>query len=427
MSENERIISKVQEETRPAALAGLTISDDDSIFVWFEKYKYGNILGDSLVGWQAVAVSRTATMEEVNRKIKLALDPEDEYDRLGVFLYSGFFKHLKNICFGMFDLLDICGCCRFTYLLCCCCCGHDGTKNEGNLVPLLDPSIKGNAESVFIKDQMHMQVYIPRFKRGVHDIGVFGDNQESLGAQYLSLTTSSDGLADDERVLGHGCGYGEQGKEEEEEEVLPVPPEEVQSLVVALKGDLNGNYQFLRASNGITTTAAAAAAAAAVGTAATEYVVLRQYADRLFHEEIAAGRMLAADFKVHLSLQELCQLVGQECVDAWLTFFAGTVDDIVIRRCSVSNQFIPFHRDSSLRTMQVALNDCSEYIGGRIVYASHNKLIAPVRNTGTAIIHQNNIIHGVSVLEKGTRYGLFFLQHNRNNGVPGAQHMLTRC
>jgi hypothetical protein len=411
MSENERIISNVPEETRPTALADLTISDDDSIPVWFEKYKYGNILGDSLVGWQAVAVSRAATMEEVNRKIKLALDPEDEYDRLGVFLYSGFFKYLKNICFGIFDLLDICGCCRFTYLLCCCCCGHDGTKKEGNLVPLLDPSIKGNAESVFIKDRMHMQVYIPRFKRGVHDIGVFGDKQESPGAQYLSLTTSSVVLADDECVEVHGYGYGEQGKEEEEE-VLPVLPEEVQSLVVALKGDMNGNYQFLRASNGITTTAAAA------GTVATEYVVLRQYADRLFHEEIAAGRMPAADFKVHLSLQELCQLVGQECVDAWLAIFAGTVDDIVIRRCSVSNQFIPFHRDTSLRTMQVALNDCSEYTGGRIVYASHSKLIAPVRNTGTIIIHRNNIIHGVSVLEKGTRYGLFFLQHNRTNDVP---------
>ena len=60
--------------------------------------------------------------------------------------------------------------------------------------------------------------------------------------------------------------------------------------------------------------------------------------------------------------------------------------------------------------MQVALNGDDEYEGGRLVFASQGKLHAPSRSAGTVSIHENDIVHGVSQLHSGVRYGLFFLQ-----------------
>ena len=58
--------------------------------------------------------------------------------------------------------------------------------------------------------------------------------------------------------------------------------------------------------------------------------------------------------------------------------------------------------------MQVALNDDSEYAGGRLVFATRNGFIVPRRPAGSATIHTNDIVHGVTALHSGVRYGLFF-------------------
>jgi hypothetical protein len=60
--------------------------------------------------------------------------------------------------------------------------------------------------------------------------------------------------------------------------------------------------------------------------------------------------------------------------------------------------------------MQVALNDETEYEGGRLLFVSKGILNAPERMTGTVTIHDNTIVHGVTLLESGVRYGLFFLK-----------------
>ena len=60
--------------------------------------------------------------------------------------------------------------------------------------------------------------------------------------------------------------------------------------------------------------------------------------------------------------------------------------------------------------MQVAINGDDEYVGGRLIYAcGDGELKMPTRPKGKITIHQNNIVHGVSKLESGVRYGLFFL------------------
>ena len=89
--------------------------------------------------------------------------------------------------------------------------------------------------------------------------------------------------------------------------------------------------------------------------------------------------------------------------------FGSKYDEIVIRRCESHGKFINFHTDVALKTMQVALND--DFKGGKLVFiCDGGKIIAPERPPGTVTIHHNNIVHGVTLLQQGTRYGLFFLQ-----------------
>lgn len=58
--------------------------------------------------------------------------------------------------------------------------------------------------------------------------------------------------------------------------------------------------------------------------------------------------------------------------------------------------------------MQVALNDESEYDGGRLVFITSKGFLVPSRPAGSATIHTNEIVHGVTSLRSGVRYGLFF-------------------
>ena len=86
-----------------------------------------------------------------------------------------------------------------------------------------------------------------------------------------------------------------------------------------------------------------------------------------------------------------------------------TYDEIILRRCQAHNKFINFHTDVSKRTMQLSVNSDTEYEGGRLVYATNGKLLTIPRSAGTITVHQNDIVHGVSLLKSGVRYGLFFL------------------
>jgi len=62
--------------------------------------------------------------------------------------------------------------------------------------------------------------------------------------------------------------------------------------------------------------------------------------------------------------------------------------------------------------MQISLNFEEEYIGGKVVYATTTMegLLIPNRLPGSAVIHDNSIVHGVATLHSGYRYSLFFLK-----------------
>ena len=153
------------------------------------------------------------------------------------------------------------------------------------------------------------------------------------------------------------------------------------------------------------------------------------------------------DLQVELTVRELKQLVGEAQLAA-LTETSGfptSFTTIKLRRCSaVIGQCINFHTDFfSKRTMQVALSGAKCYGGGELIYVNSTGLHVPPRPIGSATIHgagaaeQANtphiahcgspfvisllayvlrvrllcidILHGVTELTLGVRYGLFFL------------------
>ena len=116
------------------------------------------------------------------------------------------------------------------------------------------------------------------------------------------------------------------------------------------------------------------------------------------------------DFKLELSLDKLIELIGHTETEKLLGLFGGTPTSVKIRRASASSDCINFHLDVSSRTMQVALNGEDEYSGGRLMFCTTQGLVCPIRQAGTATIHDCNIVHGVSTHTTGIRYGLFFLE-----------------
>jgi hypothetical protein len=68
--------------------------------------------------------------------------------------------------------------------------------------------------------------------------------------------------------------------------------------------------------------------------------------------------------------------------------------------------------------MHVALNDESEYTGGRLVFATAAGFEMPPRPAGTACTHTFNVVHGVSAMVSGVRYSLFLC--NTKGDAPAA-------
>ena len=86
---------------------------------------------------------------------------------------------------------------------------------------------------------------------------------------------------------------------------------------------------------------------------------------------------------------------------------ADRVDEIVLRRSAAVGQCIKFHTDVDHKTFQLCLND--DFDGGDLVFAADDKLVKPRRPAGSYTVHNDRVAHGVSTLERGARYALFFL------------------
>jgi len=118
-----------------------------------------------------------------------------------------------------------------------------------------------------------------------------------------------------------------------------------------------------------------------------------------------------ADFKLIVTVGELAKLIGIAAVERISSYIEHDFNTIILRRCRAEGLCINFHLDYSQKTMQIALNDDTEYVGGRLVFATNDgALYVPCRPAGSATIHNNTVVHGVSTFYTGVRYGLFFLK-----------------
>ena len=121
------------------------------------------------------------------------------------------------------------------------------------------------------------------------------------------------------------------------------------------------------------------------------------------------------DFKLTLTNKALSNIIGNVSYDCLALLMDGTHDIILLRRCIEHGNVIKFHTDKSYKTLQVPLNDESEYTGGRLIYVTKDGAFVPSRDAGSYTKHANDIAHGVTRLESGVRYGLFLLQKKKNN------------
>lgn len=73
--------------------------------------------------------------------------------------------------------------------------------------------------------------------------------------------------------------------------------------------------------------------------------------------------------------------------------------------------WMPFHRDGNQWTVNVALNDDDEYVGGRLLALHNRELQVLERQEGDATCHQGSIFHAVSAITEGTRYSMILFFH----------------
>lgn len=130
-----------------------------------------------------------------------------------------------------------------------------------------------------------------------------------------------------------------------------------------------------------------------------------------------AANEALVDVKIDLSTAQLERLVGVDEVGQLAGLFAEPFNQIKLRRTmsrgvpTGQGQCIPFHLDHAERTMQIPLNNPSDYEGGQLVFAMTNgQLKRFPRIAGTATVHDDGVVHGVSELRRGVRYALFLLR-----------------
>lgn len=128
---------------------------------------------------------------------------------------------------------------------------------------------------------------------------------------------------------------------------------------------------------------------------------------KFLDDQYANDASAPQDLRVTVTPQDLAGLIGEEAVKGLGAFFGRPYDMIRMRRVAAHGQCVPFHTDYSRRTMQVALNGDDEYEGGRLVFATSSGFRQPRRPAGSATVHEHCVVHGVTTLVSGTRYGLF--------------------
>ena len=126
------------------------------------------------------------------------------------------------------------------------------------------------------------------------------------------------------------------------------------------------------------------------------------------------------DLKLDIADDELGALVGTDAIRSMLDLGKQQLQALgadpaavratfkLRRRAALEgthDEVVPFHRDSSLVVVNVALND--DFEGAHLLFALDGRIICPTRRAGSATAHDCRIVHGVSCLTAGIRYNLY--------------------
>ena len=126
------------------------------------------------------------------------------------------------------------------------------------------------------------------------------------------------------------------------------------------------------------------------------------------------------DLKLDIADDELGALVGTDAIRSMLDLGKQQLQALgadpaavratfkLRRRAALKgthDEVVPFHRDSSLVVVNVALND--DFEGAHLLFALDGRIICPTRRAGSATAHDCRIVHGVSCLTAGIRYNLY--------------------
>ena len=139
----------------------------------------------------------------------------------------------------------------------------------------------------------------------------------------------------------------------------------------------------------------------------------RAYSDEA--ASVAAGSK-RDDYKLIMSVHELIDVIGRASYDRLCALLGGDAapDAIAVRRTTGTGRWIGFHVDRAQRTVQVPLVDDAACVGGKLVFVSGSgELLRMHRGVGMALVHDGDVVHGVSALVSGVRYGLFLLRSRR--------------
>jgi len=150
----------------------------------------------------------------------------------------------------------------------------------------------------------------------------------------------------------------------------------------------------------------------------------------LVHYHLKAARVLddtalddptLDDFQLEMSTDHFASVVGSDTLAAVLRCTSGhptngsaarQLPRFLLRRrvsgnAAVRGDCIPFHTDPVHALASIALDDDSEYEGGRLVFVSADgRVRVPPRPAGSAVVLDETMTHGVTPLRSGTRCSL---------------------
>lgn len=371
-------------------------SNDRLIPVKYEEYHDSSLFGWSFARYGIINLPYCLPLEEVYEIFKNTVDIRNEYQSITLTICTSLSQHLTDTC--LLPLCTYCCCCR----LCLCLCCPFLFEKKGLYLSSGRSNISGTVGEVLLDQGTYLRYYRPRFKRGQHDIGVWTTKLDFIGSSLLYKTKGYSYLTSMNFTLNST----------DLADVFSDCNSLISKVIESNHGDHYAKYHLGFCSPDIL----------------QKLQILRNIVDESYQTALCKKPLTECeDFKYHMSLPELENVLGQTITSSLLHYFihetfshsspnklypyrSRHVDQIILRRTSLHDQCIPFHTDVALRTMQILLNSSDEYGGGRLVYLSENNCIIPKRLTGTILIHENNIVHGVTEMECGVRYGLFFLQ-----------------